>query len=178
MPALLARLTACRGAEPAALVAAVLEEPGPGRTDDTAVLVVHRLLRRAEQTTELRDVDSELQVDATAQAAGRVRRQVRPLLRRAGVDDDVAFELLLGLSEAVNNAVEHPVDARSDTVVVQVRVDSTARTVRLEVRDSGRWRERRPSMDRGRGATLMAASASVHVRPCDEGTAVVLERGL
>ena len=178
MPALLARLTACADADPADLVAAVLEEPGPGRSDDTAVLVVHRLPRRTERAAELRDVDAELQVEATPQAAGRVRQQVRPLLRRAGVDDDVAFELLLGLSEAVNNAVEHPVDTREDTVVVRVRVVGTARTVRFEVRDSGRWRERRPSMDRGRGATLMAASASVQVRPGDDGTAVVLERQL
>jgi hypothetical protein len=33
-------------------------------------------------------------------------------------------------------------------------------------------------MDRGRGATLMAASATVQVRPSADGTAVVLERRL
>ena len=178
MPALLARLTASRRTEPAALVAAVLEEPGAARTDDTAVLVVHRLARTGSRRAALRDVERTLHVDATRQAAGQVRAEVRPLLRAAGVDEDVLFELLLGLSEAVNNAVEHPVDTTSDEVAVTVRVDAAAGTVRLEVRDSGRWRERRPSMDRGRGATLMAASASVQVRPSADGTAVVLERQL
>ena len=176
MPALLARLAGCADADPAAVVAAVLE--GPGRTDDTAVLVVHRPAPAAGHRRQLRDVDTVLQVAAVPQAAGRVRSEVRPLLRRAGVDDDVAFELLLGLSEAVNNAVEHPVDTRSDQVEVRVHVDSAAATVRLEVRDSGRWRERRPSMDRGRGATLMAAGASVQVLPGQDGTAVVLSREL
>ena len=176
MPALLARLAGCADADPAAMVAAVLE--GPGRTDDTAVLVVHRQPPTAGHRRPLRDVDSVLQVAAVPQAAGRVRKEVRPLLRRAGVDDDVAFELLLGLSEAVNNAVEHPVDTRSDQVEVRVHVDSAAATVRFEVRDSGRWRERRPSMDRGRGATLMAAGASVQVLPSEAGTAVVLSREL
>ena len=84
----------------------------------------------------------------------------------------------VGLSEAVNNAVEHPVDSRSEEVRVSVRVDSAARVARLVVRDSGRWRERRPSMDRGRGATLMAAAATVRVRPGSDGTEVVLEREL
>jgi anti-sigma regulatory factor (Ser/Thr protein kinase) len=176
MPALLARLEACRDADAATLVTAVLEDPGPGRTDDTAVLVVHRQPRTAAHRAVLRDVDTTLDVASDASAAGRVRREVRPLLRQAGVDDDVVFELLLGLSEAVNNAVEHPVDSRSDAVQVRVGVDSATRTVRLEVRDSGRWRERRPSMDRGRGATLMAASGSVSVRPGQDGTEVVLER--
>ena len=176
MPALLGRLAGCADADPAAMVAAVLE--GPGRTDDTAVLVVHRQAPAAGHVRQLRDVDTALQVAAVPQAAGRVRREVRPLLRLAGVDDDVAFELLLGLSEAVNNAVEHPVDTRSDQVEVRVHVDSAAATVRLEVRDSGRWRERRPSMDRGRGATLMAAGASVQVLPGQAGTAVVLSREL
>jgi DNA-binding response OmpR family regulator/anti-sigma regulatory factor (Ser/Thr protein kinase) len=162
----------------AALVAAVLGEPGLRRTDDTAVLVVHRRARTAARAAVLHEVDRLLQVEASPQAAGLVRREVRPLLRRAGVDDEVVFELLLGLSEAVNNAVEHPVDTSSDQVLVHVRLDSAARTVRLAVRDSGRWRERRPSMDRGRGATLMAASASVHVRPGEDGTEVALERQL
>ena len=176
LSALLARLDTVRDGTPRELVTAVLDIPGGERADDTAVLVVHRELDQEAASAPLTDVAAELRVEATPQAAGRVRREVAPLLRRAGVDDDVAFELLLGLSEAVNNAVEHPVQSARDEVLVRLQVDADARTVRLEVRDSGGWRERRPSMDRGRGATLMAAAAEVQVRPGTTGTLVVLHR--
>ena len=148
MLGLLARLTASRRTEPAALVAAILEEPGAARTDDTAVPVVHRLAPTGTHQAALCDVERTVRVDATRRAAGQVRAEVRPLLREAGVDEDVLFELLLGLSEAVNNAVEHPVSTTSDEVEVTVRVDAAAGTVRLEVRDSGALARAAASMDR------------------------------
>jgi hypothetical protein len=46
--------------------------------------------------------------------------------------------------------------------------------VRIAVRDFGQWRERVPSMDRGRGSTLMSAVGEITAIPSPEGTTVVI----
>ena len=46
--------------------------------------------------------------------------------------------------------------------------------VRIAVRDYGQWRERVPSMDRGRGSTLMSAVGEITATPSPEGTTVVI----
>jgi hypothetical protein len=50
--------------------------------------------------------------------------------------------------------------------------------VRIAVRDYGQWRERVPSMDRGRGSTLMTAVGEITATPSPEGTTVVIEAPL
>jgi anti-sigma regulatory factor (Ser/Thr protein kinase) len=174
MPALLETVAAAAGREAGTVLNAALKLSGPERRDDVAVLV----LRRAdvEDPSPLADGDAELVLPRAPQAAGQARREVRKVLRGAGVSEDATFELLVGLSEAINNAVEHALDPRRDEVVVRVRVEATRRRVRLEVQDFGRWRERRPSMDRGYGASLMSAGCSVQVQPGPDGTLVTLER--
>jgi anti-sigma regulatory factor (Ser/Thr protein kinase) len=107
-----------------------------------------------------------------------MRREVRAVLAAAGLDEDTAFALLLAASEAVNNAVEHAVDPTRPEVRVRVRVAAEPWRASIEVRDHGRWRERRPSMDRGRGAALMSAGGDVDVVPTPEGTVVTITRPL
>jgi anti-sigma regulatory factor (Ser/Thr protein kinase) len=105
-----------------------------------------------------------------------VRRDLRRALGAAGVDDGVVDELLSAVSEAVNNAVEHAQSPSRDEIAV--RVTTGPARVRVDVRDFGRWRERPPAMDRGRGSTLMAAFASVEGAAGDDGTTVSLVREL
>ena len=50
--------------------------------------------------------------------------------------------------------------------------------VRISVRDFGTWRDRRPAMDRGRGALLMNAYGDVRLVSTLEGTTVTIERRL
>ena len=178
MPALLRRLDASRERDAAGLVAAVLDGSPTHRADDTAVLVVHRRRLDGPQHTVLHDVSAQVTVPSTPRAASLVRRRLAPLLRQAGVDDDVAFSLLVALSEAVNNAVEHAVDPVRPEVIVTLQVRAAERTAQVDVQDSGHWRERRPSMDRGHGATLMQAGGQVQVHPGDGGTRVTLTRPL
>jgi signal transduction histidine kinase/DNA-binding response OmpR family regulator len=150
--------------------------PAPGAgPDDTAVLLV-RLLADATATAEGRwqSLDVEFSYAATPRAAAAMRVDLRDNLRRAGVDDETAFEVVIGASEAVNNAVEHaqaPVRAE-----VEITLKVTADALRVTVQDFGSWRERPPALDRGRGSTLMAAVADVRVTPTATGTTVVLER--
>ena len=50
----------------------------------------------------------------------------------------------------------------------------TTAQVRIAVRDYGQWRERMPSMDRGRGGTLMSAFGEITATPSPEGTTVTI----
>jgi anti-sigma regulatory factor (Ser/Thr protein kinase) len=92
------------------------------------------------------------------------------------VDPDIVQDLLLAASEAVNNAVEHAQRPTRSEVRVRLRVADD--TVRISVRDFGTWRDRRPAMDRGRGATLMNAYGDVRMVSTTEGTTVTIERRL
>ncbi|WP_121398605.1 ATP-binding protein [Micromonospora sp. M71_S20] len=109
-------------------------------------------------------------------SAAAMRRDVRASLENLDVDPDTMADLLLAASEAVNNAVEHA--QRPTRPEVRVRLRVTDGTVRISVRDFGTWRDRRPAMDRGRGATLMNAYGDVRLVSTAEGTTVTIERGL
>lgn len=178
MPELLHRLESHAEDHAEQLVARIVDAPTVLAVDDVAVVVVRRLPGVEIVESDLSDARLELELSAAPQSAGEARREVRRLLEGAGVDDDTLFELLLGLSEAVNNAVEHAVDPSRDAIVVRAEVEAATRRVRLEVQDFGRWRERRSSMDRGHGATLMGLGGAVKVLPGEEGTLVTLEREL
>ena len=105
-----------------------------------------------------------------------MRRDVRASLEGLDVDPDTVADLLLAASEAVNNAVEHA--QRPTRPEVRVRLRVADGTVRISVRDFGTWRDRRPAMDRGRGATLMNAYGDVRMVSTAEGTTVTIERRL
>jgi anti-sigma regulatory factor (Ser/Thr protein kinase) len=105
-----------------------------------------------------------------------LRRRLRSWLHAAGVDPDQAYDLLLAACEALTNAVEHAQDPTEPFVDVAAEVGG-GRVV-ITVRDHGQWRERVPSMDRGRGSTLMSAFADVTATPGPEGTTVVISSAL
>ncbi|MFY1594109.1 ATP-binding protein [Micromonospora sp. WMMD737] len=109
-------------------------------------------------------------------SAAAMRRDVRASLEDLDVDPDTVADLLLAASEAVNNAVEHA--QRPTRPEVRVRLRVADGTVRISVRDFGTWRDRRPAMDRGRGATLMNAYGDVRLVSTAEGTTVTIERRL
>ncbi|MFV2114778.1 ATP-binding protein [Micromonospora sp. LOL_025] len=109
-------------------------------------------------------------------SAAAMRRDVRASLENLDVDPDTVADLLLAASEAVNNAVEHA--QRPTRPEVRVRLRVADGTVRISVRDFGTWRDRRPAMDRGRGATLMNAYGDVRLVSTAEGTTVTIERRL
>ncbi|MER7475944.1 response regulator, partial [Micromonospora sp. NPDC000018] len=109
-------------------------------------------------------------------SASAMRRDVRTSLEAMDVDPDIMQDLLLAASEAVNNAVEHA--QRPTRPEVRVRLRVADGTVRISVRDFGTWRDRRPAMDRGRGATLMNAYGDVRMVSTAEGTTVTIERRL
>ncbi len=101
-----------------------------------------------------------------------LRRRLRAVFAEEGLDEDLAYDLLLAAVEAATNAVEHAQEPSEP--FVEVTVGMGAGEVVLVVRDHGHWRERVPSMDRGRGSMLMSAFADVTATPSAEGTTVVI----
>ncbi|MBN1091498.1 response regulator [Blastococcus sp. TML/M2B] len=101
-----------------------------------------------------------------------LRRALRGALDAAGVDPDRAYDLLLAAGEAVTNAIEHAQEPTEP--FVEVAVATRGERLEITVRDFGQWRERVPSMDRGRGSTLMSSFADVTATPSPAGTTVVI----
>jgi CheY-like chemotaxis protein/anti-sigma regulatory factor (Ser/Thr protein kinase) len=109
---------------------------------------------------------------SSPQTIPALRRALRRLLDAAGLDEDQAYDLLLAACEAATNAIEHAQDPTEPFFDVTAEVEDGE--VTITVRDYGQWRERVPSMDRGRGSTLMSAFADITATPSPEGTTVVI----
>jgi CheY-like chemotaxis protein/two-component sensor histidine kinase len=101
-----------------------------------------------------------------------LRRRLRAFLGGAGVDDDRSYDLLLAACEAATNAIEHAQEPTRPHIDVSAEVVDGR--VRIAVRDYGQWRERGPSMDRGRGSALMSAIGEITATPSADGTTVVI----
>ncbi|WP_433538557.1 ATP-binding protein [Micromonospora sp. CA-249363] len=121
-------------------------------------------------------LDEQWTYPSVPTSAAAMRQDVRLALDDLDVDGEVAEDLLLAASEAMNNAVEHA--QRPSRPEVRVRLQVGDALVRISVRDFGTWRDRRPAMDRGRGALLMNAYGDVRLVSTGDGTTVTIERRL
>ncbi|MGY1604883.1 ATP-binding protein [Geodermatophilus sp. SYSU D00815] len=101
-----------------------------------------------------------------------VRARLRGLLTEAGLGEDDVYDLVLAACEAATNAIEHAQQPTEPFVDVSAQVRDGR--VEITVRDYGQWRERVPSMDRGRGSALMSAVAEITATPSPAGTTVVI----
>jgi anti-sigma regulatory factor (Ser/Thr protein kinase) len=111
----------------------------------------------------------------------RVRRALRSWLARLPMTDDDRDDLVLAVSEAVANAVDHAYTGMAEPggiavrAAVEGRPDATCRVV-VAVADAGRWRPA-PSQPgyRGRGLRLMrACTGEMQVTVNEAGTQVLL----
>ena len=126
-----------------------------------------------------------LAVGAEWVAASIVRQRVEAWLQALRWPPAQIEELVLAVSEAVSNSVEHgyqvPPDAVDHPGIVEVRgrliedLDGFRR-VELTVRDHGTWREPSPAAStRGHGTLIMRACADRFIREHGPtGTTVVL----
>ncbi|WP_434441203.1 ATP-binding protein [Lentzea sp. E54] len=119
-----------------------------------------------------------LRFPADAHEVGPVRHQLREWLQDSGFGEDEASDLVLAVSEAVNNSVEHayPGPARG-TIEVRARVEPDG-SARVDVTDHGQWRVPPPALTtRGRGLLLMRESVDdVEIERRASGTTVRLHR--
>lgn len=108
---------------------------------------------------------------------GPTRRGVRRWLGEVLDDPDVVEDLVLAVSEALENAVDHAYVGRTGppgTVAVEARLEDA--TVVVVVVDDGRWQEPAAGpTSRGRGIALMETLAdSAVVETAATGTSVTL----
>ncbi|MBM7075791.1 SpoIIE family protein phosphatase [Micromonospora humida] len=139
---------------------------GRSRHDDVAVLAL--------EAAELNRFALRLPADPTRLSV--LRKRLEDFLVAHSVGENDLFDLIVAVSEAAANAIEHPVAPVEPTIVVEVSI--VDRTVVATVRDSGRWRESTGAGFRGRGLALIEALGELSVRRTDEGTEVSLRRRL
>lgn len=119
-----------------------------------------------------------LRFPADPREVAPVRHQLREWLQDSGFGEDEASDLVLAVSEAVNNSVEHAYPAPTGgTVEVRARVARDG-TVDVDVTDHGQWRVPPPALTmRGRGLLLMRESVDeVVIDRSARGTTVRLRR--
>jgi anti-sigma regulatory factor (Ser/Thr protein kinase) len=162
---LLATVAGATGPEEACLLAMDQLVPRRGPRDDVAVIAVRR--------EPLADV-LEIELPAEAGILARLRHQLGHWLRAAGLDREVTTEIMIAVSEAGANAVEHAYGPGRGSF--EVRAARAGDTIEVTVRDRGRWREPRGE-NRGRGLKIMrAAMDSLDVRATEDGTEIVMRR--
>ena len=84
-------------------------------------------------------------------------------------------EIILAVSEACNNAIEHAYSGANGSLRVTAEVSEG--WLEAVVEDRGRWREERPAGDRGRGLLLIRRLMdSTEFRTDHRGTRAVLRR--
>jgi PAS domain S-box-containing protein len=136
-----------------------------GHADDVTILAAQRIAAPA---------GLRLTLPAESGTVTAAHRAVGEWLRAAGAGTRDVAALRHAVGELVTNCVEH---AYGTTGGGPVRVSGDLGpdgTVRIEVRDKGRWRQRPPATgSRRRGLGLILAGEVVdalHLRPSDAGT--------
>jgi GAF domain-containing protein/anti-sigma regulatory factor (Ser/Thr protein kinase) len=157
--------------EPEPLVDAIIDAllGGGERGDDVAVLAL--------RLDEARLGALNVAIPADPASLSQLRRELEQWLERASIPEADARDVLLAAWEAGANAVEHSQTGRDG--LVRLHASLTGDRVRVEVSDSGRWREPEPREDRGLGLRLMQSLMTVlDIDRTQAGTRVVMERSL
>ena len=136
--------------------------PAAGYDDDVA-MVIYR-----HQLAPLR-----IESAATADQLAEVRRRLAAWLQAAGVEAEQAGDIVLVVSEACTNCVEHAYRGHSVGSML-TEVTAVGDEVRAQITDSGSWKP--PAANpgyRGRGLVLMRAiSDSMEMDTTSTGTTV------
>jgi len=137
------------------------------RGDDIAVLVI------ALDPRPLRALELALPADRSALEG--LRHDLRTWLDLAAIPEGDAHDIVLAAWEACANAIEHP--QRSKDGMVHLVASLSGDIVRVDVRDSGRWKDAQARPDRGLGLRLMQSlMTTMEIRQTEDGTLVVMER--
>ena len=118
---------------------------GVFQDDDVCVLTLHRASSAPLFSRSFTASPAEL---------ATLRRALRAWLAQVALDAESTQSVILAVSEAAANAVEHGYGSDGNGIVtVMARLEDG--TVRLSVRDEGTWREHRTRDGRGRGLRII-----------------------
>lgn len=132
--------------------------------DDIALLAV--------EATEIDRFGLVLPADPTKLSV--LRRRLEAFLVAHDVPEDERFDLVVAVSEAAANAIEHPVAPTESKIAVRAEIHGPE--IVAVVRDSGQWRDAVGTGMRGRGLVLIGALADLAVDRTDQGTEVTIRR--
>jgi anti-sigma regulatory factor (Ser/Thr protein kinase) len=136
------------------------------RNDDVALIALERVAALGATTFEVHDADG----------LADARDRLRDWLRAVDADEDTVDGVVLAVSEALINAIEHG-GAGEDDAHAWVQATAFADRMRIVVRDSGRWRRQGPARARGHGLRIIRALMdNVVLDPTAAGTRLELQR--
>jgi anti-sigma regulatory factor (Ser/Thr protein kinase)/GAF domain-containing protein len=151
---------------PGAILARIEDEIG-SPDDDVALLLL---------SVDLSRISFEIELPADPAALRGMRLRLGAWLAKRGIDSGQAHDLVLAVSEACNNAIEHAYRDNGDGPVKVSLVRAEGGTLRIVVEDHGTWKDDPPSTDRGRGIELMEhLMHSTDIQTGLNGTRVTLE---
>jgi serine phosphatase RsbU (regulator of sigma subunit)/anti-sigma regulatory factor (Ser/Thr protein kinase) len=156
----------CRAGTPDEICQAAFEGlvSPEGLRDDIAVVAI----QLNPLTAEL-----ELSLPCTPHSLAYVRHTMQRWLRLHGPDPDSVGPVLLAVSEACSNAIQHGGSVGTEAFEVHARVEGGYATI--VVSDPGPWRLPRDQL--GHGLAIMEATMDeVDVRKDETGTVVVMRR--
>jgi serine/threonine-protein kinase RsbW len=166
---LLDALEATEGLDLGSLSDAITErvlEPGD-RSDDAAFICL-RIGELAPTLTR--------SIDADPGAISTLRRELATWMSAQGVGDADGESVLVAVTEAAANAIEHGYRSEASGPV-EVEATLMDGALRVTVRDHGSWRDGVAGADRGRGMLLMRGLMdAVDVRREPTGTTVTMQR--
>jgi serine phosphatase RsbU (regulator of sigma subunit)/anti-sigma regulatory factor (Ser/Thr protein kinase) len=145
--------------------------PASGLDDDVAVLAL--------QSTRI-PAELHLELPADPAVLSGTRRLLRRWLAERGVEDPATTEITLAANEACANAIEHAYAPGPASFELEAAIagEEASPEVMITVRDTGQWRPAR-GVDRGQGLTIIeTAMDEVDVKTTDEGTEIVMRRGV
>ena len=131
--------------------------------DDVCVLTMRRISTSPLFTHSLRAAPAEL---------APLRERLRAWLTDHGVGEDAERSVVLAISEAAANAIEHAYGCDGEGVVT-VKASLGDGSLELEVRDEGGWRDGPGAGDRGRGLAIMGTIMDRLSVERDNGATVV-----
>ncbi|MEA2421793.1 MAG: hypothetical protein QOF55_892 [Thermoleophilaceae bacterium] len=160
---------AAAGCDPEALLDRLLRAlvPAGGGEDDVAALAVRLDPISRERLT--------LRMPAEPPVLASLRRTLRQWLEALGAGEAETYDMLVAVTEAAANAVEHAYGPGDATFDVDAEAGEGGE-VTLVVRDQGRWRPPR-GHNRGRGTLLMQELMDdFEVTTSEQGTEVRMRR--
>ena len=140
---------------------------GQRRSDDIAVLCIDLAATTASRYFR--------RFAACPHELAELRTTMRAWFAALRIADRDANDILVAVSEAVANAIEHAYSP-GDAGDVEVELLRDGAHVTLRVRDRGSWNLFPAPGDRGRGLPLMRAVSHVDVRRSLSGTTVTMRR--
>jgi len=154
------------GDPPDVLLTRVGDAIGP--TDDDVALLV--------ASFEADRLAFEVEIPSHPRMLRGMRRRLEAWLVGRGLEHDGVVDVVLAVSEACNNAIEHAY-ADSGGGPVNVTVSKDGENLRVVVEDHGVWREQTRSDERGRGLMLIEQLMdAMTVETGLHGTRVAFER--